>query len=504
MIRPVSRRAFLKGLAAGAVTVSASGGLWRTGFSQQGGITAVTNGAVDTMEPTRFNDPNLQLVGNIFDGLLRRDAQGNLLPALATSFERTAIDQWEFTLRQGVRFHNGNAFDAEDVKFSLERLKEDFSEFNFFGSMITEVQILDPFKVRVVTDGSVPFFANNMHQIFILDKESSESRSLEDIAQNPIGTGAYRFVDWVQGDFVDLEANEGYWGGAPAVKRVRHQIIEDDSTRFSALVSGDADLVQNLPTQFASRLDGNQSLRVATREGRQLIFFSPRVVDTPFSDLRVRQAVYHALDSQLIIDTALDGFATPGAQIPDSPTVGHNPDIERLPFDPERARQLLRDAGFPDGFDLTVDVLNDQFVNPVSVGESTAQLLQSIGINAQVRARPGSLFFDDPDKEFFIVGWFDGAFDFGRTAGNLLVTGAFFNDSQYSNPEFDSLIEQANNTLDTGERERLLQRANKLAMDDVALVPLHFEGQVWGVDSGLNFTPRSDSWTLYRDIVPAL
>lgn len=500
----LSRRAFLKGVAAGATALSLPGALWRTGWGALTQIVAVTNGAVDTMEPTRFNDPNLQLVANLFDGLLRRDALGNLQPALATSFERPAPDRWEFTLRQGVKFHNGNAFDAEDVKFSLERLKEDFSEFSFFGSMIVEVQILDPFKVRVITDGPVPFFASNMHQIFILDAESSAGRSLADIAQNPIGTGAYRFVEWVQGDFVDLEANEQYWGGAPAIKRVRHQVIEDDSTRFSALVSGDAHLVQNLPTQFVSQLGGNAAARVVTRAGRQCIFFSPRVVDSPFADLRVRQAVYHALDAQLVIDTALDGFATPAAQIPDPPTIGYNPDIQRLPFDPDRARELLREAGFPNGFDLTVDVLTDQFVNPVGVGETVVQLLQQVGINAQLRARPGALFFEDKEKDFFIVGWFDGAFDFGRTAGNLLVTGAFFNDSQYSNPDFDALITRANAELDPQAREALLQRANQLAMEDVALVPLHYEGQVWGVSNQLNFTPRSDSWTVYRDLVPSL
>src|SRR5574337_2018914 len=126
MSRRLSRRAFLKALAAGAATLSISGALGQRAMGQLS-IIAVTNGAVDTMEPTRLNDPNLQLVTNIFDGLLRRDPQGNLLPALATSFERTAIDQWEFTLREGVKFHNGNEFDAEDVKFSLERLKEDFS-----------------------------------------------------------------------------------------------------------------------------------------------------------------------------------------------------------------------------------------------------------------------------------------------------------------------------------------------------------------------------------------
>lgn len=500
----VSRRTFLKGLGASAGALTLSGGFVHKVLAQTS-ITAVTQGTVDTMEVTRNNDPNTQLLANLYDGLLRRDIQGNLQPALATSFEQTAVDKWRFNLREGVKFHNGNDFNAADVKFTLERLKEDFSERNFFGGMITGVDVIDDFTVDVNTDGSVPFLASIMHAIFILDAESSEGRSLEDLAQNAIGTGAYRLVDWAPADFVRMEANADYWAGAPAVQSVLHQQISDDSTRFAALVSGDAQLVQALPTQFVEQLSDNNDVDVKTRAGRQLIFFSPSFAEgSVFTDLAVRQAVYHALDAQLVIDVALDGFGAPGAQIPDPATIGHNPDIQRLEFNQDRARQLLNDAGLGDGFDLVVDVTNNQFVNDVGVGQAVAQQLQQVGINAEVQARPAGAFFDDFDKAFFIVGWSDDAFDFGRTSGNLLTTGSFFNANQYSNADFDALIEQANSTVDVNERAALLRQANKLAMDDVALVPLHFEGNVWGADANLGFVPRSENWTVYRDLVPGL
>ena len=503
MVQSLSRRTFLKGLAVGATTIALPGSLWQTGLSQPSSLLAVVKAGPDTMEPTRDNDPNLQVVANIFDGLLRRDPSGKLLPALATSFERTDLDKWEFTLRQGVKFHNGNPFDAQDVKFSLERLKGDFSEFQSFGSAIKQVQILAPFKVQVITAGPVPFFANNLHQIFILDQESSATRSEAEIAQKPIGTGAYRFGQWVQGSFVDLEANPDYWDGAAAIKRVRHQVVQDDSTRLAALESGDAQLVQSLPVQFADRVRSNSTLKLVVRAGRQAIFFSPKVVDSPLADLRVRQALYYAIDTQAIIKTVLGGFGAPAAQVPDSPTVGFNPDIKRLSFDPQKARALLSEAGFPNGFDLTVDVTNDQFANDVEVGQAVAQFLSRVGIHAQVRARPSSLFFADVDAhklDFFIVGWFDGAFDFGRTAKVLLVTDAYFNGSLYSNAQFDALIKQSDAIVNAQERAKLLQRANKLVMDDVALVPLYYEAQVWGTAGGLQFQPRSDSWTVYHDL----
>ncbi len=500
---PLTRRTFLKQLSAGTAALSLPLGTGRRGRAQPSSITAVVKAGPDTMEPSRNNDPNLQVVANIFDGLLRRDPNGDLQPALATSVERTEADVWEIELREGVRFHNGNPFTAEDVKFSLERLTGEFSEFRAFGESIQEVQIENDLKVRAITNGPLPFFANNLHQIFMLDRESSERRSQEEIAQEPIGTGAYRFVEWNRGQFVDLEANPDYWRGEPAIKQVRHQVVQDDSTRLAALESGDAALVQDMPVQFAERVRSSSGIDLVNRDGRQAIFFSPKFVDSPFQDLRVRQAVYHALDAPTIIDRVLNGFGALSSQVPDPPTLGYDADIERLEFNRERARELLSDAGFPNGFDLTVDVTNNMFANDVELGQAVAQLLSQVGINAEARARPASLFFEDVNAnnlDFFIVGWFDGAFDFGRTAKNLLVTDAVFNGNLYSNPQFDELIQQSDQVLDRAEREAVLQEANRVAMDDVALVPLYYEADLWGKDTELAFQPRSDGWTVYHDL----
>lgn len=499
----LTRRRFLKHMAAGTAALSLPLGAGRFGRAQPDRLTAVVNAGPDTMEPTRNNDPNLQVVANIFDGLLRRDAAGDLQPALATSVERVEADVWEIELREGVRFHNGNPFTAEDVKFSLERLSDEFSEFRAFGESIAEVQVEGEHFARVITDGPLPFFANNLHQIFMLDSESSRNRSQQEIAQNPIGTGAYRLAEWNRGQFVDLEANPDYWNGPPAIQNVRHQVVQDDSTRLAALESGDAQLVKSLPVQFADRVRASSELELLVRDGRQAIFFSPQFVDSPFEDIRVRQAAYHALSASTIIDRVLNGFGAPSAQVPDPPTLGYDADIERLEFNRERARQLLSEAGFPNGFDLTVDVTNNQFANDVELGQAVAQLLSQVGINAEARARPASLFFEDVNAhvlDFFIVGWFDGAFDFGRTAQNLLTTDAVFNGNRYSNPRFDALIQQSNQVLDRTEREAVLQEANRVAMEDVALVPLYYEADLWGKTPGLQFQPRSDGWTVYHDL----
>lgn len=505
MIRKsLTRRGFLKGVAVGTTALSLSNVLGSIGRAQPDQFVSVVKGGPASFEPTINNDPNLQIVANIFDGLLRRDPQGNLQPALAVDWEQTSDEVWEFELRRGVEFHNGNSFTAEDVRYSLLRLKDDFSEFSFFGRFIENVQIVDSFNVRVTTDGAVPFFADNLHQIFILDKTSSESRSQQEIANNPIGTGAYRFVDWVPGSHVDLEANPDYWNDEAEITNVRHQEIQEDSTRIAAIESGGASLVQNVPVQSADRIKNNSNISLVTRTGRQSIFFSPKVIDgSPFEDLRVRQAVYHAIDSQAIIDVVMNGFATPASQIPDPPTTGYNSSIEKLLFDQDRARDLLRDAGFEDGFDLVVDVTNDQFVNEEGIAQAVASDLQRVGINATVRARPASVFFDDLAEkalDFFIVGWFDGAFDFGRLAGNLLVTDAFFNSSGYSNEDFDTLIEVSRTQTDPMQRSAVLRSANQLVMNDVAVIPLHYESQLWGADATLRFTARSDSWTVYHDM----
>ena len=186
------------------------------------------------------SDAGLQYMANFFDGLLQRKGpDGTLAPALATRWERLDQSTWKFYLRKGVKFHNGNPFTAADVKFSFERLSNpEVSEFVNTGKSIASIETPDDYTVVIKTKDPIPWFANNMHQVFIMDKESTEARNAGDVMVKPIGTGAYKLVEWVKGSYVRMEANEGYWEGAASIKKIEVRPITESSTRFAALVSG--------------------------------------------------------------------------------------------------------------------------------------------------------------------------------------------------------------------------------------------------------------------------
>ena len=290
-------------------------------------------------------DSNLSVMANFFDGLMqRKGSNGILAPALALRYEHPDLVTWKFYLRKGVKFHNGNPFTAEDVKFTFERLSDPkVSEFINTGKNIASIDIIDDYTVVIKTKAPTPWFANNLHQVYIMDKESTESRSVGEVQQVPIGTGAYKFVEWIKGSYVKMEANEGYWEGAPPIKKVELKPIKEPSTRFAALVSGQVDLASGVPVELYEKVVQNPKLQVINRPARRSIFLAlGSKPGSAWEDIRVRKAMYMAINEDEIIEKIMRGHAAPAAQIPDPPTIGYNASIKRLAYNPEEAIDLRK------------------------------------------------------------------------------------------------------------------------------------------------------------------
>ena len=251
-------------------------------FGMTGGVMAAGDSlvaAVDT-PPRTMNphgsdaDSNLSVMANFFEGLLQLQ-DGVFKPALAESYEHPDLLTWTFKLREGVKFHNGNPFNAEDVKFSFERLNDpEVSEFTNTGKSIASIETPDEATVIIKTKEPIPWFANNLHQIFIMDKESTESREVGEAGQNPIGTGPYKLEEWVKGSYLKMTANENYWEGAPSIKKIEIRPITESSTRFAALVSGQADIVTGVPVELFDKVAANPKLEVINRPARRAIFLA--------------------------------------------------------------------------------------------------------------------------------------------------------------------------------------------------------------------------------------
>ncbi len=461
------------------------------------------------------SDAGLSYMSNIFDGLLqRKGASGKLAPALAVRWEHPDALSWKFYLRKGVKFHNGNPFTAADVKFSFERLSNpEVSEFLNTGKQIASIDVIDDYTVVIKTHDPIPWFANNMHQIFIMDKESTENRDPGDVMIHPIGTGAYKLDEWVKGSYVRLVANEDYWEGAPKIQHIEIRPITEASTRFAALVSGQAEIVTGIPVELYEPVVKNPNLEVVSRPARRSIFLAlGNKAGSPMADIRVRKAMYMAINEDEIIEKVMRGHATPAAQIPDPPTIGYNADLKRLPYDPAQAKKLLAEAGYPNGFTVTLTGPNDRYVQDEKICEAVAKYLAKVGIKVDLDVKPKSIFFPqvaDGVLDFYLIGWFDGTYDMGRTYFKLAHSRdaekgyGGLNGTDYSNAQLDALLESTAKIIDTTKRKETLQRLNKMAMDEqIVWIPLHYQEDLYAVqkEKGLKFSPRPDRWMVYKEI----
>jgi len=469
-----------------------------------------------TMNPHGSDaDSNLGVMANIFEGLLQRKGpQGELVPALALSYEHPDLLTWKFVLRQGVKFHNGNPFTAADVKYTFERLAvPEVSEFVNTGKSFTSIETPDDYTVIVKTKDPTPWFANNMHQIYIMDKESTEKRDPGEVGVKPIGTGPYKLVEWVKGSYLKFTANEDYWEGAPSIKEVELRPITESSTRFAALVSGQADIVSGIPVELYDKVVQDPKIDVVSRPARRAIFLAlGNEPGSPTADIRVRQAIYMAINEDEIIEKVMRGHAAPAAQIPDPPTIGYNADLKRLPYDPAKAKELLKAAGFEKGFELTLVGPNDRYVQDAKIAEAVVKYLAKVGIQAKLDVKPKAIFFPEVNQGktyFYLIGWFDGTFDMGRTYFKLIHTRdkdkgfGEWNGSNFTDPEIDKILESTASMVDRAEREKTLQNLNKITMvDKIAWIPLHYQVDLYAIqkDKGIKFQPRPDQWMVFKEI----
>ncbi|MCL6282390.1 ABC transporter substrate-binding protein [Ruegeria sp. 2012CJ41-6] len=444
---------------AGALVV----GLWSSAAYAQSDITIALQLEPPHLDPTSAAAQAIDSVvyTNVFEGLTRFMGDGSIVPGLAESWEVSEDGKtYTFKLREGVAFHDGAPMSAEDVKFSLDRARAEDSanaqKALFDG--IAEVTVLDPASVQLTLDepnGSLLF------NLAWGDAVIVSEASIADIKTNPVGTGAYKFAEWVQGDRIDLTRNDAYWGDAPALESATFKFISDPTAAFAAVMAEDVDVFDNFPApenlpQFEA--DPRFQVLVGSTEGETIL--STNNKQQPFDDLRVRQAIAHAIDRQAIIDGAMFGYGTPIG----SHFAPHNPAYVDLtgnsPHDPDKARALLAEAGHPEGFETTLHLPPPSYAR--RGGEIIAAQLAEVGITAEII-----------NVEW--AQWLESVFK-GKNFGLTIVShtepmdiGIYARPDyyfQYDNPEFQTLMETLNTTTDPGERDALLQQAQQIISED--------------------------------------
>ncbi|MBI4205784.1 MAG: ABC transporter substrate-binding protein [Betaproteobacteria bacterium] len=488
---------------------------------------------VTSIDPHFHNlTPNNNVGGHIFEPLVTKDPRGKLQPALAESWRTVDDLTWEFRLRKGVKFHDGSEFTAADVAFTLDRVPtvpNSPSPFTTYSKQITEKTIVDAYTIRLKTASPYPLMPNDMGTILIVSSKAAKGASTEDFnsGKATIGTGPFKFVRWQKGDRIELARHDAYWGQKAAWDKVTFRIITSDPTRVAALMAGDVRAVENVPTADLANVSRNPGLSVYRVVSHRVMYLhldsnrdkSPFVTDkagkpldkNPLRDVRVRRAMSKAINRQALVDRVMEGAARPTGQLMPEGMFGYTPALKPERYDPDGAKKLLAEAGYPEGFGLTLHGPNNRYVNDEQVAQAIAQMLTRVGIVTKVDTMPSSVYFSRANKlefSFILVGWGSDTAEASSPLKALLATFSKdkgmgqANRGRYSNPKVDATLEQALATVDDARRERLLQQATEIAMADVGIIPIYHQENLWATRKGVAYTPRADERTFAHEFRP--
>jgi peptide/nickel transport system substrate-binding protein len=491
---------------------------------------------VTSIDPHQVNiAPNNAVAWHLFDALTHVDADTRLVPGLATSWRAVDATTWEFKLRRGVKFHDGSDFSAEDVAFSIDRaaqLGAKGGQFAQFVKPIVSRQIIDPYTIRFKTATPYAMVPYDLNSIYIVSRKAAAGATTEDFnsGKAAIGTGPFKLAAFRRGDRVELLRNEAYWGAAEnkttAWQKVTLRILPNDPARTAALLSGDVDAIENIPTADAARFKANPDFRLEQKVSWRTIFFHldqyrdapPGVSDksgkplakNPFKDVRVRQAIAMAINRPAILARAMEGFALPASNIVAPPVFGYDASVKPTAYDPEGAKKLLAAAGYPDGFSLVLAAPNNRYVNDDQVAQVVAQMLARAGIAVtRVETLPAATYFTkarNGDFSFAMLGW--GSFGGDLALRTLVATinpekgYGTWNWGHYSNSKVDQLVERALGSVDPVRREAAAREAMGIAMRDYAVIPVHHQIASWAMKKSLAYVPRTDEFTFAHQFHP--
>jgi peptide/nickel transport system substrate-binding protein len=491
--------------------------------------------AITSIDPHYHNlSPNNSLLQHIFESLIRRDPNGKLVPALATSWK--ALDEltWEFKLRRNVKFHDGSPFTADDVVFTLKRVPNvpnSPSSFATFTKPIVDVKVVDPYTIQFKTATPHVLLPSDLASVAIVSKLHGEHATTEDYnsGKAAIGTGPYKFVEYVPNQRIVMKANYGYWGGEEPWDKVTFKILTNPAARVAALLSNDVQMIETVPTSDIARLAKDKRFSVVDKVSNRVIYVHlnqstegppPFVTGkdgkplerNPFRDARVRKALSIAINRDAIDQRLMEGKAVPASQLLPDIFPGTSRKLKPAKYDPEGAKKLLAEAGYPDGFALTIFGPNNRYINDDKIAQAIAQFYSRAGIDAKVQTMPSSVYFTRATKlefGYMLLGWGTESMEQGSGLRSLLATRdpehgmGVNNRGRYSNPRFDKVLTDALNTMDDAKRFAMIEQAAEIAFNDTALIPVHYEVSSWATAAGYRYTPRADQYTLATYLKPA-
>lgn len=457
-------------------------------------------------EPTALNPvferggiPTYGIAINIFDALVRRTPEGQYVPGLAESYVLNPDGSWLFRLRRNVKFHNGEPFNAEAVRFTISEIFNPSVQSRRVRDLrwIKSVEVIDEYTVLIKAD-PYPLAEHYLSELSIVPPGLVQAIGHEGFARRPVGTGPFIFVRWTPGYEIVLRRNNEYYLGPSDVEEVVFRFVPSPASRVAALEAGEADLIIDPPIAAAQRLQANPRTRLAVATGTRVIFVGlDTMQDSPLRDVRVRQALNYAVDVDAIVQTLLFGWAERTVTLLTSADFGFTDIVKPYPYDPKKAKELLREAGYPNGFTITLDTVSGRYINDIEVVQAIAAYLQDVGVTVNIRVLEFGVFneylFSQKTSPMYFVGWgntiFDAAyvFDFIVKTGGLLRT--------ISDPEVDRLLSRAAETMDRSVRAALFADVVKRVHELAPCIFLYKQPVLYGLSARLDWAPRSDEFT---------
>ncbi|MBT8152709.1 ABC transporter substrate-binding protein [Epibacterium ulvae] len=483
-----------------------------------------------TMDPHAVNSaPVLGFLNNVYEGLMRRNQQMQIEPALATSWEPIGSDGWRFHLRKDVKFHNGSDFTAEDVVFSYERATRPESDVSSWFASVSSIKAVDDYTVEFYTAAPNPIFPDTITNFMIMDKGWTETnnsavpaKDAENFAtRNTNGTGAFKVVERQPDLKTVIEPFGAWWDEATHnITSAEYTPIQNPATAVAALLSGEVDMINPVPTQDVARLSSSPDVKVLEDiEARVIMFGFANQAETlkysadagkpnPFKDARVRQAVNHAINVDAIVQTIMRGSAQPVSQLVSPAMRGYSEALaDRPAYDLDKARALLAEAGYADGFSFGMRCPNNRYINDEAVCQAAVGMLAQIGLDVELETMPVSNYWPElraQNFDMYMLGWSPGSFDAEHPIRFLVTTPnpekklGSWNFGAFSNARVDELLPQIQSEIDDEKRQALLDESTKILQDEAGYVPMYVQALLWGARSNVDLTQRADNFFMLR------
>jgi peptide/nickel transport system substrate-binding protein len=478
-----------------------------------------------TLDPHSQNHATTNaILMHAYEGLTRYSDKYQVEPALATKWTYISPTQVRFELRKGVKFHDGSAFTADDVLFSFDRIRQPQGTMQIYVTGIKEIKKVDSHTVDFILSAPNPILLRNIIDFRMMSKawaDKNNSAKVQDYkaneenfaSRNVNGTGAYRILNWTPEQRVMMARHEGWWDKVKGnVEQVVYTPIKSDATRVAALLSGDVDMLTDLPTQDVARLRADKKLKVVDGPEVRTIYLAPDMGSAelkysnvkgknPFADKRVRQALSMAIDREAIKRTIMRGLSIPAGVMVAPGVNGNSKDIDvPMKADAAAARKLLADAGYANGFEVRLNCPNNRYVNDEKICQAIAAMWAKIGVKVNLNAESMATFIQKVqkfDSSIYLLGWGVATYDAQYTLQSLIRTRTSgpdgnFNFSKISDAKVDQLVDAMKTETDEKKRNAMIREALVRTRDEVLTIPLHHQMRPWAMKQGVTTVHRSD------------